>query len=129
MAAKRFKKPTAAEVTEYAASIGFDLDGEAFCDFYEAKGWKIGTTPMKCWQAAVRNWKRRQKADGTFKPSARDQYLKEAAAQTRAMQQYVRYGAPYRGGDAREELSRYWSALRDKHGEKFIDDLKKQLKK
>jgi hypothetical protein len=51
-------KPTPQEVTEYALSIGFKLDGEAFCDFYEAKGWMIGKSPMKVWRAAVRTWKR-----------------------------------------------------------------------
>jgi hypothetical protein len=52
------KKPTPEEVAEYALSIGFALDGEEFCDFYESKGWCIGKSPMKCWKAAVRTWKR-----------------------------------------------------------------------
>ena len=54
----RFTKPTPQEVTSYARDIGFKLDGQAFCDFYESKGWKVGKTPMKCWRAAVRTWKR-----------------------------------------------------------------------
>ena len=57
---KKFQKPMPKEVTEYADSIDFALDGEAFCDFYESKGWKIGSAPMKNWQAAVRTWKRRE---------------------------------------------------------------------
>jgi len=54
-----FKKPTPQEVTEYARSIGSDLDGEHFCDSNEAKGWVIGKnhTPMKDWKATVRTWK------------------------------------------------------------------------
>jgi hypothetical protein len=59
-------KPTPQEVTDYALSVGFKLDGEAFCDFYAAKGWVIGKSPMKDWQAAVRTWKRRE----TTKPQA-----------------------------------------------------------
>lgn len=55
---KRFQKPTPQQVTEYAASIDFVLDGEAFCDFYESKGWKIGKSPMVDWKAAVRTWRR-----------------------------------------------------------------------
>jgi len=51
-------KPTPDEITAYAKSINFDLDGEQFCDFYESKGWKIGKSPMVSWQAAVRTWKR-----------------------------------------------------------------------
>ena len=57
-----FVKPTSEEVTGYAKELGFDLDGQAFCDYYESKGWRIGNTPMKSWQAAVRTWKRKQEA-------------------------------------------------------------------
>ena len=57
----RFQKPTPAEVEEYAQTIDFKVDGDEFFDFYEAKGWMIGRSPMKNWQAAVRNWKRRSK--------------------------------------------------------------------
>src|SRR5665213_3050345 len=56
-----FSRPSAQEVTAYGASIGFQIDGSAFCDFYESKGWKIGSSPMKSWQAAVRTWKHRPK--------------------------------------------------------------------
>jgi len=127
--AKRFQKPTASEVTEYAETIGFALDGEAFVDFYESKGWRIGTAPMKNWQAAVRTWKRRQKTDGTLKASPREQYLKEAIHRTRTIQQYIRSGHEYENTEPREALSRYWTGLRDKHGYAFIDELKKRLKR
>jgi|SRR5215831_16860717 len=53
------KKPTASELREYANSIRFDLDAQAFIDHYEANGWRVGRVPMKDWRAAVRNWKRR----------------------------------------------------------------------
>jgi len=59
--AKKFVKPTPKEVTEYALSIGYVLDGEAFCDFYESKGWLVGRSPMKSWPAAVRTWKRMER--------------------------------------------------------------------
>jgi len=58
-ASTRFIKPTAEEVTEYAKSIDFKLDGNDFVDFYESKGWRVGKTPMKSWPAAVRTWKKR----------------------------------------------------------------------
>lgn len=61
--ASRFTKPTSAEVTGYAAGIGFALDGERFCDYYESKGWLVGKSPMKSWRAAVRTWARG--SDGT----------------------------------------------------------------
>lgn len=51
------QRPTPEEVTAYARKIGFILDGNAFCDYYESKGWYVGRSPMKVWQAAVRTWK------------------------------------------------------------------------
>src|SRR3990167_8907301 len=55
---KNFVKPSNVEVTEYATSIDFSLDGSRFCDYYESNGWRIGKNPMKDWRAAVRTWKR-----------------------------------------------------------------------
>jgi len=49
--------PTPEQVTAYSASIGYPLDGSKWCDFYEAKGWSVGKTRMKNYQAAIRNWK------------------------------------------------------------------------
>ena len=63
----RFVKPTPEEVTVYAKSIGFNLDGERFYDYYESKGWMIGKSPMKNWQAAVRTWKRNDKVSTPMK--------------------------------------------------------------
>ena len=59
--APRFQKPTLEEVREYVASQGIVIDCQAFLDFYESKGWKVGSTPMKDWKAAVRNWARRDR--------------------------------------------------------------------
>lgn len=61
--------PTPAQVALYSASIGYPIDGEAFCDFYASKGWFIGKNKMKDWQAAVRTWKSKGRGDG-WKPAA-----------------------------------------------------------
>lgn len=54
--------PTVEQVREYAAKAGINLDAERFVDYYTANGWKVGgRTPMKDWQAAARNWARRDK--------------------------------------------------------------------
>lgn len=63
---KQFSKPSITEVTEYAKSIGFNLEGQKFCDYYEANGWKVGRNPMKSWQAAVRTWKNKDIEQGKF---------------------------------------------------------------
>lgn len=54
---KPFSKPVPKEVSDYAKTIGFELDGQKFCDYYESKGWVIGKSPMKDWKACVRTWK------------------------------------------------------------------------
>jgi hypothetical protein len=53
------KKPQPQNVEKYALSIGFRINGEQFCNYYESKGWLIGKSPMKSWEAAVRTWKQR----------------------------------------------------------------------
>lgn len=55
-------RPTDAnEVTEYARSIGFILDGQKFIDHYDANGWVRGKTKIKDWKACVRTWKGNQR--------------------------------------------------------------------
>jgi hypothetical protein len=49
--------PSPADVTAYSASIGYPLNGQAWCDAYAVKGWKIKGQKMKDWQCAVRIWK------------------------------------------------------------------------
>jgi hypothetical protein len=44
-------------VTAYSASIGYPMNGEAWCDSYAAKGWQVGKARMKNWQCACRNWR------------------------------------------------------------------------
>ena len=53
-----FRPPTPEEVKEYAAEIGYSVNEKAWCDWYRAKGWKIGKSEMKDWKAALRNWHR-----------------------------------------------------------------------
>jgi hypothetical protein len=64
-----FHPPSYQEVEIYAASIGYALDGQAWCDSYAAKGWMVGKAKMKNWQAAVRNWKRNGWTIGQTKPA------------------------------------------------------------
>lgn len=59
---KRFAPPTAEDVASYARETGRTIDAQRFVDFYSAKGWKVGSSPMKDWKAAVRNWCARDSA-------------------------------------------------------------------
>jgi hypothetical protein len=54
-----FVAPAPGEVEQYAQSIGFPLNGARFVSYYEARGWKIGRTPMASWKHAVNTWKQR----------------------------------------------------------------------
>lgn len=60
-----FTPPTASEVEEYAASIGFpELDASYFCRWYEAADWTLkGGNKMRNWKQAVVTWKKRERAD------------------------------------------------------------------
>lgn len=60
--AARFTPPDAAEVAAFAKEHGLSINAEQFVDFYSAKGWRVGNSPMKDWRAAVRNWVRRDQA-------------------------------------------------------------------
>ncbi|MFH0981892.1 MAG: hypothetical protein V2A79_10165 [Planctomycetota bacterium] len=49
-----FTPPTREDLEAYAKSIGLALAVEVFFDFYESKGWKVGSAGMKDWKAAAR---------------------------------------------------------------------------
>jgi uncharacterized protein YdaU (DUF1376 family) len=62
-----FTKPTWNEVGNYIFKhlidknltpdkIKVQAEANSFVDYYESKGWLVGKTPMKNWQAAARRW-------------------------------------------------------------------------
>ena len=55
----KFKKPTLEEVKVYCQEKKYTFNAEAFIDYYESNGWKVGKTPMKSWKAACSTWQRR----------------------------------------------------------------------
>ena len=61
--ATRFTPPTLEEVTSYVRKRGSKVDPQGFIDFYAAKGWLVGKTPMKDWKAACRNAERWERWD------------------------------------------------------------------
>lgn len=84
--ATRFTPPTVQEVRDYCQERNNNVDAERFVDFYAAKGWKIGSSPMKDWKAAVRTWEKR---DADNKPKAQHkssqldpEYIKELESLT-----------------------------------------------
>ena len=63
--AARFTPPSVEEVAAYCRERGNGVDASRFVDFYSSKGWMVGKTKMKDWQAAVRNWERNSDAKAT----------------------------------------------------------------
>lgn len=57
----KFQKPSVEEVAAYCSERGNSVDAQAFWDFYESKGWKVGKSSMKDWRACVRTWESRDK--------------------------------------------------------------------
>jgi hypothetical protein len=72
--AKRFTPPSVADVAEYCAQRKNGIDPQKFIDHYSAKGWKIGSTPMKDWRAAVRTWESRDAKATTQAPAQKPHY-------------------------------------------------------
>lgn len=56
---KNFVKPTVEEIAAYCSERKNGIDPQAFFDFYESKGWKVGAVKMKDWRASVRTWEKR----------------------------------------------------------------------
>ena len=66
VSSKKFTPPTFDELSAYALEIDYNLDAEAFLDYYNQNGWVVGKykTKMRDWKAAVRQWKRNDIARG-----------------------------------------------------------------
>jgi hypothetical protein len=55
---RKMKRPTMLDCVEYGKSIDFEKsECENFHNFQTSKGWKVGISPMKDWQASMRTWK------------------------------------------------------------------------
>lgn len=83
----RFRAPSEEEVRAYCESRGNGVSAEAFVNFYASKGWKVGSSPMRDWRAAVRTWEvKRRMPHGTERTATREQ--RNAEAIRRAVERY-----------------------------------------
>lgn len=57
---KRFSKPSIEEIESYCKERNNKVNAQRFYDFYESKGWKVGSQPMKDWKACIRTWEARE---------------------------------------------------------------------
>lgn len=58
-----FEKPTVEEIAAYCSERKNGIAPQAFFDFYESKGWKVGAVKMRDWRACVRTWEQRRKSE------------------------------------------------------------------
>ena len=72
-----FEKPTVAEIAAYCSERKNGIDPQAFFDFYESKGWKVGAVKMKDWRACVRTWEQRHKTESGGRNKAGGMWGKE----------------------------------------------------
>lgn len=69
---ERFTPPTVEDVAAYCLERKNGIDPEEFVAFYASKGWKVGSSPMRDWRAAVLTWeKKRAKETGPEPKSAK----------------------------------------------------------
>jgi len=74
----RFSPPTVSEVSAYCSERKNSVDAENFVNFYAAKGWVVGKSPMKDWKAAVRTWEKRDRQENPgyhFDPGDEGEYV------------------------------------------------------
>lgn len=55
-----FTKPSLFEVSEFIKQNQYQVNPEAFVNFYESKGWMVGKNKMRDWRAAVRTWQQKE---------------------------------------------------------------------
>ena len=64
----KFTPPSVNEIEKYCQERNNNIDAEKFHDFYQAKGWMVGSNKMKDWRAAVRTWEKKDNQDNKFNP-------------------------------------------------------------
>ncbi len=65
-----FVKPSVNDVEAYCRERGNRVDARRFVDFYESKGWMVGSSPMRDWKATLRGWEH----DARVQPDKRPAY-------------------------------------------------------
>ena len=65
-ARSKFVIPTFEEVAEYIAANNLNVDASQFIDYYTSNNWMVGRNKMRDWQAALRNWARRDTGTAAF---------------------------------------------------------------
>lgn len=81
---KKFVKPSIQEIQFYCLERSNTVNPDKFFDFYESKGWKVGSSPMKDWRAAVRTWEKADTSTITVLNDAQSQQSNSVAQENLA---------------------------------------------
>ena len=81
------KRPTLDEVRAKIMEKGYSVDAEAFWNYYESNGWKVGKNPMKKWESALVTWQKKENEHknrnyGTGKKFNQQEYLRNEYRKT-----------------------------------------------
>lgn len=72
-----FFPPTVEDLEAFAKRCGLTLDAGRFVDYYAAQGWRLSNgNPMKDWEAAARNWARRNQEQTEKEAERFDDYYR-----------------------------------------------------
>lgn len=64
--------PAVDAVAAYCRARNNGIDAGQFCDYYAARGWRLGNAVMTDWKAAVRGWERREPRASPAPPGGAD---------------------------------------------------------
>jgi hypothetical protein len=92
-----FLAPVIDDVALYGKELGLSRsDCQAFIDYHQARGWKLGRTQMVDWRAALRTWKsnRAKFSNGNGSTMAKDperwnDFLSQTSAKYRGEHRYA----------------------------------------
>ena len=84
---KTMERPTLDEVRAKIMEKGYSVDAEAFWNYYESNGWKVGKNPMKKWESALVTWQKKENEHknrnyGTGKKFNQQEYLRNEYRKT-----------------------------------------------
>ena len=71
---KNISIPLIKEIEAYCVERSNNISAQTFFDYYEAKNWMLGKTPMGDWKAAIRIWE--QKARKVSKSDDYDEIMR-----------------------------------------------------
>ncbi|MCM1324239.1 MAG: hypothetical protein NC218_08750 [Acetobacter sp.] len=110
-----FVPPLVDEVRAFVVEEGLLVEPETFVDFYDSRGWKVGRTAIKNWQATVRLWHRRAVAErgtlgeGVHKDEGAETVKGDSSLEGEEKREDGDYGAAR--NDCKRGDEQYWHEL------------------